>query len=274
MSSSEKSAVLQIDNPSNSDLIYAASQLQFQDFPRSLPLSTASKTEDDGPPVAFNDKTDDQTPLTSRPKLAFWELGFFAQYFDVTTRDVVSRMMWSVTPSVTGGTYIDRLIKNKPDLYGPLWINVTLIFSMAICGNVADYLSSGEPDSWHYDFTKVGLAASTVSTYTLGVPTALWFFFWLRGCTLTHSLIETMCAYAYSLSVYIPISILWTIRIPIVQYILVGAGTFLSGAVLTISFAPVVRSDPGQTIMFSYMILLVILALHSLLALSFLVYFF
>lgn len=272
MSVSDKSAILQIDNPSNSDSVYAASQLQFQDFPRTTP-GNVSKSEDDNS-VSFNDSNDDQTLLTSRSKLSFWELGFFSQYFDVTTREVGSRILWSMAPTITGGTYINRFIKNKPDLYGPLWINVTLIFSMAICGNIANYLSSGDPDSWHYDFTKVGLAASTVSTYTLGVPTALWFFFWFRGCTLMHSLIETICAYAYSLSVYIPISILWTIGIPMVQYVLVSLGTLLSGAVLVMSFAPVVQSDSGQTIKFSYLVLLVIIALHSLLALSFLVYFF
>ena len=273
MSSDDKSAVLQIDNPSNSDSVYAASQLQFQDFPRSTPVTKVEDESfrDNQLPI---DSSDDQTLLTSGSKLSFWEMGFFAQYFDVSTRDVGSRILWSVTPWVAGGTYIDRLIKHKADLYGPLWINVTLIFSMAICGNIANYLSSGDPDSWHYDFAKVGLAASTVSTYTLGVPTALWFFFWFRGCTLMHTLVETICAYAYSLSVYIPISILWTIGIPMVQYILVGVGTLLSGAVLVMSFAPVVRSDPGQTIKFSYLILLVILALHALLALSFLVYFF
>lgn len=288
------SAILEVDNPARVEigpgetLDSAASQLQFQDFPRNQPSSNA-------PPVTFkhspaNDRSspddeDEETLLgtgTGKVAPAFWELQYFAKYFDVTTRDVCSRIMWSVLPlpGTTGGhtggkgNYIERHIQTNPDLYGPLWINITLIFSIAICGNIANYLSSSGETEWHYDFNKVGLAASTVTTYTIGVPTALWFFFWFRGCSGAYTLLETICAYGYSLSIYIPISILWMFGITVIQYVLVIVGALLSGSVLLLSFAPVVQSDPSQTVKLSYLLLLLIIALHALVAFTFLAYFF
>ena len=261
-----------------------ASQLQFQDFPRNLPsnsttVSNFSNVEDNS---IIHDEEDDQLLQTGKTTAAFWELAYFAKYFDVTTRDVLLRILWSILPiggsSVPGSAnknnYIERHIQTNPDLYGPIWINITLIFTIAICGNIATYLSSSGEAEWHYDFNKVGLAASTVTVYTLAVPTILWFFFWFRGCTYAYTLLETICAYGYSLSVYIPISILWMFGIKLIQYCLVIAAAMLSGSVLVLSFAPVVQSDPSQTVKFSYIFLLVIIAMHSLVAFTFLVYFF
>ena len=50
--------------------------------------------------------------------------------------------------------YMERL-KPLPDLYGPLWVCITLIFSTAISGNLADFFQSlGKDNEWTYDFKK------------------------------------------------------------------------------------------------------------------------
>ncbi|XP_015782908.1 protein YIPF1 [Tetranychus urticae] len=291
----QQSAILELDNAlaidmSGADLNTgsAANELQFKDYPREasgssnlLPIGSkqnfANSRGDDGP----TDENEDAGLMANNTKTkapaSFWQLNYFSQYFNVTTQDVLARILWSVLPikSATGANYIERHIQNNADIYGPFWINVTLIFSIAIFGNIANYLStSGEQDSWHNDWNKLGLAASSVFSYTLFVPVLLWFFFWFRGCTITYTLFEIICAYGYSLSVYIPISFLWIIEIRLLQYILVIVGAFLSGSVLTMSFAPIVNSDPSQTFKTSYFMLLLIIGLHSLIAFSFLFYFF
>ncbi|KAI1280515.1 Protein YIPF1 [Halotydeus destructor] len=278
-----------IINVDSDSLDNAASQLQFQNFPTTQSTSSdASKTYTNPLPNEEDSREDEDDVLLAKGQkqniAAFWELAYFARFFDVTTQDVVSRVLWSVLPipsppaqgnkSRSSGTYIERHIQSSPDLYGPIWINITLIFSIAICGNIASYLASPLESDWHYDFKKVGMAASTVTTYVLCVPTCLWFFFWFRGCTLTYTWLETLCAYGYSLSVYVPISIVWMFGIPLVQYALVIAGALLSGSVLVLSFAPVVQSDPSQTVKFSYVMLLLIIGMHALVAFSFLTYFF
>ena len=46
-------------------------------------------------------------------------------------------------------------LKPMPDFYGPFWVCVTLIFSIAISGNLADFFESlGADTDWEYDFKK------------------------------------------------------------------------------------------------------------------------
>ncbi|GBN98793.1 hypothetical protein AVEN_208826-1 [Araneus ventricosus] len=53
-------------------------------------------------------------------------------------------------------TFLDRQIVPKPDLYGPFWIAATLVFSTAICANIANYLTTEgrSAHNWSYDFHK------------------------------------------------------------------------------------------------------------------------
>ena len=60
-----------------------------------------------------------------------------------------------------GKSFLQHHIRPKPDLYGPFWVCVTLVFSIAISGNMATYLQKSfeadedHPVKWHYDFHKV-----------------------------------------------------------------------------------------------------------------------
>lgn len=276
----QDSAILEISNPGDNE--DATAQLQFQTF---VPTSTSSASYLSGLPhtQAEISQDEEEDVLLGEPKqtksgLNMWEISYFARYFDVTTNQVLARILWSLMPIVNKGhkgNYIERHIQPNPDMYGPFWISVTLVFSIAIFGNISNYLNNWDPDKdWHYDFRKVGLAGTTIFSYVLIVPFTLWFFFWFRGCTVCYTLLETICAYGYSLSIYVPISILWVINIWSVQITFVVVGALLSGSVLFISFAPVVHSDPAKTVKLSYFILLLIVAMHALLAFSFLTYFF
>lgn len=81
------------------------------------------------------------------------------------------------------------------------------------------------------------------------------------------SLLELICVYGYSLSAYVPISVLWVIQINLIQWILVFVGAALSGYVLMTSISPAF----GDKNLF---ILLTFLCLHVLLAVGFKLYFF
>ena len=66
---------------------------------------------------------------------------FCLQFFDVSTVDVQERLVWSLTPRPSStADFVRKRIRPNPDLYGPFWVCVTLIFSVAISGNVASYL--------------------------------------------------------------------------------------------------------------------------------------
>jgi hypothetical protein len=87
----------------------------------------------------------------------FWTLAYYQQFFDVDTTDVKNRLLYSMVP-LPGKSFLEHHIRPRPDLYGPFWVCVTLVFSIAISGNVADFLQKSvalDDHNWHYDFHKV-----------------------------------------------------------------------------------------------------------------------
>lgn len=259
-----------------------------------------------------------------------WGLGFFAQYFDVTTEDVLQRILWSVVPvrktgidfddldnseltapltsNLSAGpssptpliendnfpeqsssssslleqlgnkrkhySYMERFIQSRPDLYGPFWISITLIFSVAIWSNIANFRNYqdnldrlhqasellmstnvsdnvsldkfAQMDNWHYSMDELNMAASLVMFYVTLLPTFLWFLFWFRGCTKYYTLTETICAYGYSLSIFIPTTFLLMAQDTLFRYIVITVASLSSGLVLVMSFLPMVKSDPNK----------------------------
>jgi len=208
----------------------------------------------------------------------FWTMAYYQQFFDVDTSDVTNRLLYSMVP-VPGKSFLQHHIRPRPDLYGPFWICVTLVFSIAISGNVSDFLqksvAQGET-KWHYDFHKVSLAATAVFSYASLLPAGLYGFLWYAGGVgvssgAALSFLELVCLYGYSLSIYIPVSILWLVQVSWWQWLCVLAGAGMSGAVLFMPIWPAVRDGASKM---SVLVMAVILGLHLLLACGFMLYFF
>lgn len=73
--------------------------------------------------------------------------------------------------------YLISHIRPKPDLYGPFWVCVTLIFAIAISGNLANYFHSAaksENYHWKYEFHIVSQAATCIFFYAWLLPLILW----------------------------------------------------------------------------------------------------
>lgn len=236
-----------------------------------------------------------------------WGLGYLSQYFDVTTSDVIQRIIWSIVPfskteieiqddsvedelfsrlstePVSGDetliptgkrsySYIERFIQSRPDLYGPTWISITLVFTIVVFSNlisfyayhrnlgnklmpnnlsnfadmnISEKLSDEELDRWHYSLDQLNSAASLAIFYVLVLPVMIWLLFWFRGCQKYYTIIEIICAYGYSLSVFVPVTALFMYQGLMIRYVIITIASLLSGAALTLSFLPVVRTDPN-----------------------------
>lgn len=125
---------------------------------------------------------------------------------------------------------------------GPFWICTTLVFAIAISGNISTSLVNLGKANYRYtpEFRKgdffvyhfacqashvqvecvssylslislcfpVTIAATAIFTYAWLVPLALWgFLFWRNNKVMnlvTYSFMETVCTYGYSLAIYIP----------------------------------------------------------------------
>lgn len=230
----------------------------------------------------------DEPKITEEPEATpqsnhnFWTIEYYQKYFDVHTNEVVERIISSVLPQKVSRNYFDEKIKGKPDLYGPIWISVTLIFTIAVSGNIASYLQNANSKGflWRYDFHLVSIAATAISCYVWLVPLALWAALKWTTNTDAHDEIENQntssptmmslfCLYGYSLSIYIPVAVLWTIQVFWLQWLLVIVAAFVSGAVLIFWLLPALKKSKYYLILGGS-----ILAFHFLLAAGFMLYFF
>nr|CAG4644266.1 EOG090X0CJ3 [Lepidurus arcticus] len=200
----------------------------------------------------------------------FWTMSFYQQFFDVDTSDVVTRLVWSMVPRPSA-PFLQQFVRPKPDLYGPVWVGFTLVFFIAIMGNIADYLATaGSASHWKYDFQKVSISGTCIFLYGWVLPVMLWAVLWWKQ-EKGVSLLELLCLYGYSLAVYIPVSMLWAIPVPVLQWILVFGAAALSGAVLVIALGHALR-DSSQNVRFP--MLAIVLACHLALAAGLQLYFF
>lgn len=219
-----------------------------------------------------DDDEEDKTELLAgqRKQPPFWTFEYYQTFFDVDTYQVGKRIIGSMVP-IFRKNFLVSYIRPNPDLYGPFWICATLIFTTAITGNLASYLSNLGDHQWVYDFHKVTLAAVAIFAYASVVPTVLWGVLLWRKSNAGYSFLEIVCVYGYSLFIYIPISVLWVVPIEWLRWLLVMLGMCLSGTVLLSTFWPAVEDDDKKI---AALILAIIFLFHGLLAVGFKVYFF
>ncbi|XP_012227259.1 protein YIPF1 [Linepithema humile] len=269
---------------------------QFITFHDFSPINQASNTGGQLETAAathqpFNNLSNDSTgigiiedlqgmPNKNEATRSFWTIEYYQKFFNVNTNDVLERLKRSMVPHGRDN-YLITHIRPNPDLYGPFWVCVTLVFSIAISGNVANYLQTAgsAKHHWRYDFHVVSYAATCIFLYAWLLPLALWGAIkWTSSSRNTEEeliesyalpgLLELLCLYGYSLTIYIPVVFLWVIQISWLQWGLVILATFLSGGVLLRSLLPVVTNK--HRIIY----VAVILGMHLLLAAGFMLYFY
>ncbi|CAL8272046.1 unnamed protein product [Lota lota] len=268
-------------------------ELKFQDFEEVSHLLSldpnATTVAVSGSPASLSGEEDVKLDLTEdeegleiskllggTPTGGFWTFEYYKSFFNVETVQVMDRVKGSVMP-IPGRNFIKHYLRSKPDLYGPFWICVTLVFSVAISGNLSTFLSQVGDQTYHYrpQFHRVTIAAVVIFMYAWLVPLCAWgFLTWRKGAEGQmggYTFLETVCVYGYSLFIFIPTSLLWIIPLEWLRWLLILVSTVVSGSVLVFTFLPVVRDHTKLT---ATATLVTILILHSLLAIGCKMYFF
>ncbi|NXJ88547.1 YIPF1 protein, partial [Corythaixoides concolor] len=216
-------------------------------------LQEPGREEDDE--LLGTDDSDKTELLAGQKKSApFWTFEYYQTFFDVDTSQVLDRIKGSVFP-VPGKNFVRLYIRSNPDLYGPFWICATLVFTIAVSGNLSNFfIHLGKP-TYHYvpEFRKVSIAATTIYAYAWLVPLALWGFLMWR-----NSKVMNIVSYSF-------------LEIVLVRWVLVMFSLCLSGSVLVMTFWPAVRDDNRRIALATVG---TIVLLHALLSVGCLAYFF
>ncbi|KAJ7447002.1 hypothetical protein FB451DRAFT_1355013 [Mycena latifolia] len=179
----------------------------------------------------------------------FWTVEYYQSYFDVDTKTVLRRCTATLLPSTTDflSTHL-----NPADLYGPFWTATTLVLALLLS-------SSARP-----------AAAGLVYAYALVLPVLLWAALRWMGVG-EWGVVEAVAVWGHSMFVWIPVAILAVIPVPVVRWALVGIGFGLSGYFLVRNVYPILSTADSKS---PRLLVLLLLALHAGLALSFKVLFF
>ncbi|XP_036877754.1 protein YIPF1 isoform X1 [Manis javanica] len=231
------------------------------------PPGGSRREEDDE--LLGNDDSDKTELLAGQKKSSpFWTFEYYQTFFDVDTYQVFDRIKGSLLP-IPGKNFVRLYIRSNPDLYGPFWICATLVFAIAISGNLSNFLIHLGEKTYHYvpEFRKVSIAATVIYAYAWLVPLTLWgFLIWRNSKVMnivSYSFLEIVCVYGYSLFIYIPTAILWIIPQKAVRWILVTIALGISGSVLAMTFWPAVREDNRRIALATIM---TVVLLHTLLS--------
>ena len=140
-------------------------------------------------------------------------LNYFRQYFRITTNQVEQRIISSFKPY---NSKFYEEASNNPDLYGPFWIYTTLIFVIASGGSLSKYFNGDNSKNYFQSFVRG--AGSLIYIFGFGFPFLIWGYMKFIGEVISYFYI--LCIYGYSFSPFIPIIILCSCGINVIQWIL------------------------------------------------------
>ncbi|CAF0789121.1 unnamed protein product [Rotaria sp. Silwood1] len=209
------------------------------------------------------------TNNTKNEHLHIWQIEYYQKYFQIDTQQVLERLLASITPQ-PNKSYLNSTIRHNPDLYGPFWVCITFIVTVAISGNIVTYFHLPDGD-FQIDFSKITLSALFIYLYWWLMPTIIYFFFRYYLKRNEYTFLELLCIYGYSLTIFIPVSILWMIPITWLQWLLTIIASLISGSVLVVTFWPTVNNGRQR---FNALSMLVILFIHLLMAICIMLVFF
>ncbi|TFK25435.1 Yip1 domain family protein [Coprinopsis marcescibilis] len=209
----------------------------------------------------------------NRPKGggAFWTVEYYQPYFDIDTKTVLERCYQTMNP-LAAPTYIPKFLQ-PADLYGPFWTLTTLIFALFLSSSLAASISaylSAEGTKYDYDFKLLSIAVTLVYAYGLAVPVLFWLALRYLGVG-EWSVVEAISVWGYAQFVWVPVSILCVIPVPIVRWVLVGVGFGLSGWFLAANIYPILAAAEAKAMR---LFIILIAAMHLGIAITFKVVFF
>ena len=156
-------------------------------------------------------------------------LTLFKKYFQITSNDFILRFINSFIPF---NHKFGNLIKNNPDLYGPIWIYTSLILLLSASGSLTRTIQGHNNKNFFQEF--IPIAGTIIYCVGFGLPILITFLMKVFGITL--GFVHVICTYGYSFSIFLPMSILCVIQINAVQWVALIYAVFSSTSLLVVNY--------------------------------------
>ena len=156
-------------------------------------------------------------------------LTIFKKYFQITSDDFIFRFINSFIPF---NNKFVNLIKNNPDLYGPIWIYTSLILLISSTGSLTRTLQGNNNKNFFQEF--IPIAGIIIYSVGFGLPILIAFLMKIFGNSL--GIVHVICTYGYSFSIFLPISIICVIQVDPLQWIALFYAVFSSTSLLVVNY--------------------------------------
>ncbi|KAJ2746292.1 hypothetical protein GGI20_001493 [Coemansia sp. BCRC 34301] len=170
-----------------------------------------------------------------------WHTEYWAQFFNVDSRDVVQRSFLAVVPK---DSFLDVYNAN-PDLWGTFWIPTSVIFAMFVTASLSQSIAVAlAGHKREYDFTMLSFAVFTIYTYVLAIGAFVYLATKYFGSQ--PGLMECFSVYGYAMAVWIPISVLCVLPFDWFRWAMVSVGFASSGFFIMRSVNQIVSRSNGK----------------------------
>jgi hypothetical protein len=170
--------------------------------------------------------TDGQKEELSRTQklLGFASMSYFRELFDINTDDVIERLKFALFPFKHGSIF-----DGKPyDLYGPIWILFTVVFTTSIFGTVFMATETMDKENaTNASINHIGKSLTLIVFYTLVNPLIVFYLFNREGAR-SIKYFEIVSIYGYSFAILPILEVLLVIPLGYFSYILLLIAAFIS----------------------------------------------
>mmetsp|Transcript_14967 Transcript_14967/g.22420 ORF Transcript_14967/g.22420 Transcript_14967/m.22420 type:complete len:322 (+) Transcript_14967:117-1082(+) len=178
---------------------------------------------------------------------ACFQTASLQEFFDVDTVDIKLRIISSVRHCNNPDIFRESILYRegtRPDLYGPVWVFMTLVLFLAATSNTSKYLHTDAIEEFEYDISHLVHAFTVLLFYTFGLPFLIYMMLQCVGVSGVPSasvnsndnvnpipplsLIDYVCIYGYSLVPYLPMTVLCLVPSVMLEWMFLLTATGMS----------------------------------------------
>jgi hypothetical protein len=144
---------------------------------------------------------------------SFVSIDALQEHFDVSTDEVRARIMAAAVPYKVDS----EPFRSKPDFWGPFWVATTAILFLAGSANFSHIMDVGSEIA-KTDYSLAGAVATMIYGMAIAVPLGVRAAQYLLGSSSGEiNYKQLICAFGYSLFVFIPVSIVCVAPVGLVK---------------------------------------------------------